>query len=75
MGVPALKAKKHVYCEKEMARESADLKRSQAKVGNRKFVENAPAEVVEQERLRLAAHEAKLSQLKEQARQLASLAG
>jgi len=61
--------------EKEMARESADLQRSRAKVGNRKFVENAPPAVVEEERRRLAAHEANLRQLREQARQLESLSG
>ncbi|MFT5139451.1 MAG: valyl-tRNA synthetase [Lysobacterales bacterium] len=59
--------------EKLIAKEQADLNRSKAKVGNRKFVENAPAEVVELEKERLARHEAKVEQLKSQLLQLESL--
>jgi valyl-tRNA synthetase len=59
--------------EKLMARESADLKRSEGKMNNKKFVENAPAQVVEQEKGRLAAHQAKLEQLSLQLEQLERL--
>jgi valyl-tRNA synthetase len=59
--------------EKLMAREKADLDRSQAKIGNRKFVENAPPAVVEQEKERLARHEAKLKEFQLQLEQLESL--
>jgi valyl-tRNA synthetase len=59
--------------EKLMAREVMDLKRSQGKMNNRKFVENAPADVVGQERQRLANHEANVKQFKSQLEQLESL--
>ncbi len=58
---------------KLILREQADLNRSKAKVGNRKFVEKAPPEVVEQEKERLADHEAKLERFKSQLEQLESL--
>ena len=51
----------------------ADLERSQAKVANRKFVENAPAAVVQQEKLRLANHQANVERLKGQMHQLESM--
>ncbi len=51
-------------------RELANLKRSEAKLGNNRFVENAPPEVVEQEHQRLAAHQAKVAGLKTQLEQL-----
>jgi valyl-tRNA synthetase len=56
--------------EKLMAREAADLNRSRGKVNNRKFVDNAPAAVVEQEKQRLAMHEANLEQFRQQLEQL-----
>jgi valyl-tRNA synthetase len=59
--------------EKLLARERSDLEKSQAKMGNRRFVENAPAEVVQQERDRLAAHEAKVESLREQIQRLEAL--
>jgi valyl-tRNA synthetase len=69
-----------VDVEEEMARlgkqfekEQADLKKSEGKLGNSRFVENAPAAVVEQERQRLATHRAAVESLKEQIRQLESL--
>jgi valyl-tRNA synthetase len=59
--------------EKLMARERAGLQQSRAKMNNRKFVDNAPEAVVEQERERLAGHEANMSRLEAQARQLERL--
>jgi valyl-tRNA synthetase len=46
---------------KLLQRELANLKRSEGKLGNSRFVDNAPAEVVEQERQRLAAHQDKVA--------------
>ena len=54
--------------------ELRDLARSRAKMGNAKFVENAPAEVVDQERERLAQHETRVTQFEEQLARLARLA-
>ena len=45
---------------KLLEREQTDLKKSQAKLGNSRFVDNAPAAVVEQEQHRLAAHKTKV---------------
>ena len=59
--------------EKLIKKEQADLSRSMAKVNNRKFVENAPAAVVAQEKDRLAVHEANLERFKSQLLQLESL--
>lgn len=59
--------------EKLMARERAGLKQSRAKMDNRRFVDNAPESVVEQERQRLADHEANLSRLVAQLAQLEKL--
>ncbi|MBT8052645.1 MAG: valine--tRNA ligase [Gammaproteobacteria bacterium] len=58
---------------KQLERENADLKKSKGKLGNSRFVENAPEAVVEQERERLLAHEAKVENLHEQISQLESL--
>jgi valyl-tRNA synthetase len=58
---------------KQLARERADLERSRAKMGNRRFVENAPEAVVAQERERLAAHEASVESFREQIERLESL--
>jgi len=59
--------------KKLIDREQADLNQSKAKLGNRKFVENAPAAVVKQEKERLAKHQTKLEQLVSQREQLESL--
>ena len=59
--------------EKLMARESADLERSKAKMNNRKFVDNAPPEVVAQEQQRLSRHEANMEQFRAQGERLESL--
>jgi valyl-tRNA synthetase len=59
--------------EKLMARERADLEKSKAKMGNRRFVDNAPAAVVEQEKERLASHQARVEKFREQIQRLESL--
>jgi valyl-tRNA synthetase len=51
---------------KEHARLESEIAKAHAKLGNAKFVERAPATVVEQERQRLAQHEATLLQLRAQ---------
>jgi valyl-tRNA synthetase len=58
---------------KQLERETADLRKSEGKLGNRRFVDNAPADVVEQERQRLAAHRANVDNFHAQIRQLESL--
>jgi len=58
---------------KQLERENADLLKSESKLGNRRFVENAPDSVVEQERERLLAHQANVDNLHGQIRQLESL--
>jgi valyl-tRNA synthetase len=58
---------------KQLERETADLRKSEAKLGNRRFVDNAPAAVVEQERLRLAAHRANVENFRDQVRRMESL--
>ena len=56
---------------RQLDKDRAELKKSQAKLGNRRFVDKAPEEVVIQERERLAGHEARV----EQARGPARIAG
>lgn len=46
---------------KLLQREQADLKKSEGKLGNSRFVDNAPPAVVEQEHQRLAAHKTKVA--------------
>jgi len=46
---------------KLLRRELADLKRSEGKLGNKRFVDNAPQAVVEQEKERLTAHKTKVA--------------
>jgi valyl-tRNA synthetase len=58
---------------KQLRRETADLRKSEGKLGNARFVENAPEAVVEQERERLAAHRATVEKLEAQVRQLEAL--
>jgi valyl-tRNA synthetase len=60
--------------EKRRARASQERERCAAKLGNANFVANAPAEVVAQERARLAEFEQQVTQLGEQLRRLASVA-
>ena len=58
---------------KQLAREDADLKKSETKLGNKRFVENAPAAVVEQERQRLGTHRANVENLRSQIHQMESM--
>jgi valyl-tRNA synthetase len=58
---------------KQLAREQADLGKSEAKLGNSRFVDNAPAAVVEQERERLVTHQANVENLQQQIERLKSL--
>ena len=58
---------------KLLQREQADLKRSESKLGNSRFVDNAPAAVVEQEQQRLAAHKSKVAGFLAQIKKLENL--
>jgi valyl-tRNA synthetase len=58
---------------KQLEREQADLRKSEGKLANRRFIDNAPAAVVEQERQRLAVHQATVENLRAQVRQLEAL--
>ena len=58
---------------KLMEKELSNLKRSEAKLANSRFVENAPPAVVETERGIQLAHQAKLAGLKEQFEKLEQL--
>ncbi len=60
---------------KQLEREEDLLRQSGAKMDNKRFVENAPAAVVEQERERLAAHEANVARFRDQIERLKRLAG
>ncbi|NRB72551.1 MAG: valine--tRNA ligase [Xanthomonadales bacterium] len=59
---------------KQLQKEQQELAKSKGKLGNARFVENAPAEVVEQERERLASSEATVAELEAQLQRIASLA-
>ena len=52
-----------------------DLKRSQGKLGNENFVNNAPEAVVSQERERVSDFERQLAQIEEQLEKLDAIAG
>ena len=58
---------------KQLERIAADVAKAQAKLGNEKFVNNAPAAVVAQERERLVEFERDKSQLAEQLERLAAM--
>ena len=58
---------------RQLDKVETDLKRSRGKLGNDKFVNNAPAEVVTQERQRVAEFERQISQLTEQLEKLEEL--
>ncbi|MBT8062576.1 MAG: class I tRNA ligase family protein, partial [Gammaproteobacteria bacterium] len=58
---------------KQLASERAGLKQSQGKLSNKRFVDNAPEEVVLQEQQRLATHESRVSRLEEQIERLEKL--
>jgi valyl-tRNA synthetase len=57
---------------KEIARLEAEIPKARAKLGNASFVDRAPANVVEQERARLAGFEATLGKLQQQLDKLAA---
>jgi valyl-tRNA synthetase len=59
--------------EKRRVKMAQELEKFEAKLSNEKFVANAPAEVITQERERIAARKSELEQLAEQARRVASL--
>jgi valyl-tRNA synthetase len=61
--------------QKRKARTQQELDKCHAKLGNANFVANAPDSVVTQERERIAEFGRQLSQLDEQIRRLAALAG
>jgi len=58
---------------KQLERETLDLRKSEGKLGNRRFVDNAPPEVVDQERQRLAAHRNNVENLNQQLKRLEAL--
>ena len=58
---------------RQLEREQADLGKSESKLGNRRFVDNAPPAVVEQERQRLATHRANVENFQDQIRRMESL--
>ena len=58
---------------KLLKRELADLKRSEGKLGNSRFVDNAPKAVVEQEHQRLATHKTKVAGFEAQIAKLENL--
>jgi len=64
-----------VRLQKQLERETADLRKSESKLGNRRFVDNAPEAVVEQERQRLATHRANVENFRDQVRRMESLRG
>ena len=55
---------------KEIARLEGETARAKTKLGNASFVERAPAQVVEQERARLAGFESTVEKLKQQLQKL-----
>jgi len=59
--------------EKQRQKAEADLAKTQAKLANDKFVNNAPADVVTQERQRAVDFEKTIAQLGEQLEKLAEL--
>ncbi|MDH4018218.1 MAG: valine--tRNA ligase [Xanthomonadales bacterium] len=58
---------------KLLERELTDLKKSEAKLGNSRFVDNAPPAVVEKEHQRLAAHNQKVDGFRAQIKKLEKL--
>ena len=65
-------AEERARIAKEIARVEGEIAKAKAKLGNASFVERAPAQVVEQERARLAGFESTLAKLKQQLGKLGS---
>lgn len=59
--------------DRQIADVEGDIARSERKLGNPQFVENAPAEVVERERERLAESQEKIARLRERRETLQDL--
>ena len=62
-----------VRLNRELSRESQDLQKSESKLANSRFVDNAPPEVVEQERERLEKHRKRSDEIRHQIRQMEAL--
>jgi valyl-tRNA synthetase len=60
--------------EKEVAKADADIKRVDAKLGNEKFMANAPEEIVEEQRERREEAEARRAKILEALERLKSAA-
>ncbi|MFO8081151.1 MAG: valine--tRNA ligase [Armatimonadota bacterium] len=60
--------------DRQIADIEGDMRKSEGKLGNEQFVENAPEEIVERERERLAQSQEKIAQLRERRETLAGLA-
>ncbi len=58
---------------KQLSREEAELDKAKKRLSNKRFVDNAPAEVVEDMRERLATHQARVDSLRAQKERLARL--
>ncbi|MGD8578055.1 MAG: valine--tRNA ligase [Lysobacterales bacterium] len=58
---------------RQLERETAELEKSEGKLGNSRFVDNAPEAVVEQERQRLTKHRGNVENLNAQIRQMEAL--
>jgi len=63
-------AEEHARLNKQLDREQSDLKKSQGKLGNSRFIDHAPPAVIEQEKQRLLSHQAKVENLQIQIQRL-----
>ncbi|MEC9406912.1 MAG: valine--tRNA ligase [Pseudomonadota bacterium] len=67
------KAAELTRLDKQIAQSEGDVQRSEAKLGNERFVARAPEAVVDQERARLEQHRQTLTELKMQRERIAAL--
>ena len=67
------KAAELARLDKQIAQSEGDVQRSEAKLGNERFVARAPEAVVDQERARLEQHRQTLTELKMQRERIAAL--
>ena len=58
---------------KESAKLEMDISKTEAKLGNAAFVDKAPAEVVANERARVAEHKLSVEKLREQIQKISAL--